>query len=90
LVSIETEEEWKFLNSEIQKRNSSDNEWYVGLRKTKGKWKWISSYALTIDKWQPYQPSGDGNTVVIAKSYPIGTQGLFNDIDSNERYTYFK
>ena len=35
LVSIETEEEWNFINDEIQRRNTTnyDNKWSIGLTK---------------------------------------------------------
>ena len=35
LVSIETEEEWNFINDEIQRRNNTnyDNKWSIGLTK---------------------------------------------------------
>ena len=35
LVSIETEEEWNFINDEIQRRNTTnyDNRWSIGLTK---------------------------------------------------------
>ena len=35
LVSIETEEEWNFINDEIQRRNMTkyDNRWSIGLIK---------------------------------------------------------
>ena len=39
LVSIETEEEWNFINDEIQRRNTTnyDNKWSIGLTKKKGR-----------------------------------------------------
>ena len=76
---METEAEWQFVNSEIQKITlPGDSEWHIGLKK-EGDWKWVSGSPLTIEKWQPYQPSGDGNVAVISKDYPPGSQGLFND-----------
>ena len=38
LVSIETEEEWNFINNEIQRRNTSSckNKWSIGLMKEDG------------------------------------------------------
>ena len=35
IVSIETEEEWNFINDEIQRRNTTnyDNKWSIGLTK---------------------------------------------------------
>lgn len=81
MVSIETEEEWRFINKEIQNRNIAEpQEWHVGLKKEQGDWKWVSGQPLTINKWQKGQPSGDGDVVVMAKDYPADTQGLLNDL----------
>ncbi|XP_078370532.1 uncharacterized protein LOC144654307 [Oculina patagonica] len=80
LVSMETDAEWKYVNSEIQKITLPGvNEWHIGLKK-QGDWKWVSGSPLTIKKWQRYEPSGDGNAVVMSKDYPPGSQGLFNDL----------
>ena len=77
---METEDEWEFVNSEIQKITlPGDNEWHIGLQK-QGDWKWVSGQPLTIEKWQRYEPSGDGNEAVMSKDYPPGSQGLFNDL----------
>ncbi|KAK3699587.1 hypothetical protein QZH41_014296 [Actinostola sp. cb2023] len=88
LVSMETEDEWKFINDKIQNINVSDkvadNEWYIGLTKTTGEWRWISGQSLTINKWQ--RGKADDNVkeqhVVMAKNYPAGTYGLFNNLQS--------
>jgi hypothetical protein len=77
---METEDEWTFINSEIQKRNVVINEWLIGLIKKQSEWKWISNHSLTIDKWQENEPNGDGLCVVMAKNWPIGTQGLWKDL----------
>ena len=80
LVSMETEAEWNFINSEIQQITLPGvNEWHIGLIK-QGTWKWVSGKPLTIEKWQRYEPSGDGNVAVMSKDYPPGSQGLFNDL----------
>ncbi|XP_022803956.1 uncharacterized protein LOC111341267 [Stylophora pistillata] len=80
LVSLETEAEWQFVNGEIQKMKlQGANEWHIGLKK-QGDWKWVSGSPMTIKKWQRYEPSGDGNVVVMSKDYPPGSQGLFNDV----------
>ena len=46
LISIETEEEWNFINNEIQRRNTAnyDNRWSIGLKK-KGQ-------ELDMDEWK--------------------------------------
>ena len=90
LVSIETLQEWNFINSEIQKITlSGANEWYIGLKKDgQGNWKWVNGKPLTIQKWQSGEPNGDGNVVVMSKDYPAGSQGLFNDLDPSSRKAY--
>ena len=80
LVSMETEEEWAFINGEIQKITLPNvNEWHIGLRK-KSVWEWVSGKPLTIEKWQRSEPSGDGDFTVMSKDYPAGSKGLFNDL----------
>lgn len=77
---METEAEWQFVNSEIQKITLPGvNEWHIGLKK-QGDWKWVNGTPLTIKKWQRGQPSEDGNAVVMSKDYPPGSRGLFNDL----------
>ena len=59
LVAMETEEEWKFIKTQIQKRTTGEegaNEWYVGLEWKEGVWKWPSGQNLTYSKWLPGQP----------------------------------
>ena len=83
---METEEEWQFINKEIQKRcMARPIEWYIGLRKMGQEWKWVNGRSLTITKWQDRQPSGDGNVTVMTKDYPPSTQGLFNDLSELSR-----
>ena len=91
LVSIETEEEWQYINSELQRRCIGEpNEWYIGLKKDdQGDWKWVNGKPLTIGKWQEGQPSGDGDVAVISKDYPLKSQGLFNDLDGDRWYRAF-
>lgn len=85
---METEAEWQFVNSEIQKITLQGvNEWHIGLKK-QGNWKWVSGRPLTIDKWRKNQPSGDGNFAVMTKDYPAGTQGLFNDLADYHRRAF--
>ncbi|XP_020613552.1 ectin-like [Orbicella faveolata] len=78
---METEAEWNFINSEMQQITLPGvNEWHIGL-KNQGTWQWVSGKPLTIDKWQRYEPSGDGNVAVMSKDYPPGSKGLFNDLN---------
>ncbi|XP_031554982.1 uncharacterized protein LOC116291892 isoform X1 [Actinia tenebrosa] len=81
LVSMETDGEWKFLKDKIQGlSNQLRNEWHIGLKKDGSTWKWVNDAPLTITHWQRGEPSGDGPYVVMAKDYPPGTQGQFNDL----------
>ncbi|XP_031558745.1 uncharacterized protein LOC116295138 [Actinia tenebrosa] len=75
---METEEEWAFINIQIQKRYHT--EWYTSLRKVDGDWLWPNNQSFTIDKWQPMEPNGDGSCAVMAKKWPWEERGLFNDI----------
>ena len=60
LVSIEEDEERNFVKNII--KNSTIN-YFIGLRKDNGKWKWLSNQT-TVDSsqgkfpWAPGQPSG--------------------------------
>ena len=77
---METEDEWEFINNEIQEITlPGENEWHIGLQK-QGDWTWVSGQSLTIEKWQRGQPSGDGKKAAMSKDYPTGSQGLFNDL----------
>ncbi len=89
LVSIETEDEWQYINGEIQKLCIGvPNEWHVGLNKVGGVWKWVNGRPLTINKWQEGQPSGDGPKAVISKDYPPTSQGLLNDLANYHRRAF--
>ena len=78
---METEAEWQFINNEMQHITIPGvNEWHIGL-KNQGGWQWVSGKPLTIEKWQRYEPSGDGNAAVMSKDYPPGSKGLFNDLN---------
>jgi hypothetical protein len=83
---METEEEWAFINSQIQR--STYLEWYISLRNEKREWKWISNHSLTLDKWQRHEPSDDGDCVVMAKRWPLNERGLFNDLPCPLRRAY--
>ena len=78
---METEEEWEFVNNQVQKlTNQFLDDWHIGLQKLQGRWTWVSGKPLTINKWQPGEPFGDGPYTVMSKNYPIGSYGLFNDL----------
>lgn len=84
LVTLDTERKWKFIKEEIQNlSNSADNEWFIGLKtgyRNRENWQWITGHQLTNPHWQNEQPSGDGQCAVIAKEYPPGTYGEYNDL----------
>ena len=57
LVSIETEEEWQFINRETQKRGTwTTGAWHIGLEKEGEVWTWLSGERLNISKWQICEP----------------------------------
>ena len=67
LVSIETEEEWQFINNEIQKHGTwNTNAWDIGLHQIDRVWTWLSGERLNISK-------GDYKKAEISKN-----EGLFN------------
>ena len=68
LVSIETEEEWKFINDEIQRRNTKYyiSTWSIGLTKKAGNWTWVSERPLTICKWGKGEPSGEHGKAIMS------------------------
>ena len=84
LVSIETEEEWKFINREIQKRGTwNARAWHIGLKKKGGVWTWLSGKQLNISKWRDSEPGGDDKMAEISKN-----GGLFSSISKNSRNAY--
>ena len=85
LVTLETERKWGFIRGEIQNlsNQASLNEWYIGLSTTytnESDWRWITGQRLTNPHWQSNEPSGDGKCIVIAKNYPQGSYGQYNDL----------
>lgn len=81
LVSLETEEEWSYINDKIQKRVEII-EWHIGLTNLTGTWRWLSNRSLTFDKWQEGEPEKVEykRYVTMARNWPIGTYGLFNSL----------
>ena len=69
LVSIETKEEWKFINGEIQRRDTGYHigKWSIGLTKKAGNWTWVSERPLTICKWGKREPSGEHDVAFVYK-----------------------
>ena len=84
LVSIETEEEWQFINREIQKRGTSNaSAWHIGLEKKGRVWTWLSGKRLKISKWRDSEPGGDDMRAEITKN-----GGLFNGIPTQSKNAY--
>ena len=86
LVVMETEQEWEFINKEIQTRNSGrENEWHIGLYRnlTAKKWTWINGKTVTINKWQRDQPQDLHFYTVMAREASDGVKGSFSSIRGN-------
>lgn len=76
---METDEEYQFVNRIIQSIALTDNEWYIGLTRKSGDWKWITGHNMTIDKWRPTQPSPSGDCAKMMKDNQ--GLGLFDNIN---------
>ena len=88
LVSIESNEEWNFLNESINKFPLKGTEYYIGLTKDKdGSWRWISNNS-TVNKsyWAPGEPKDRYNErcAIMYKDYH-GYYGLFDDVSCTEK-----
>ena len=83
LVSIETEEEWNFINNEIQRRNAInyDNRWSIGLRKEAGTWTWVSERPLTICKWEKEERTGEHDAAFMYKLNSNDERGVFGSVN---------
>ncbi|CAH3159228.1 unnamed protein product, partial [Pocillopora meandrina] len=83
LVSIETEEEWNFINNEIQRRNTSSckNKWSIGLMKEDGNWAWVNGRPLTVSKWGGGEPSGEHDVGFMYKRFSNDKRGLFGSVN---------
>ena len=74
LSLIETEEEWQFINNEIQKHGTwNTNAWHFGLHQIDRVWTWLSGERLNISKGRNCKPGGDYKKAEISKN-----GGLFN------------
>ena len=83
LVSFETEEEWNFINDEIQRRNSTKykNKWSIGLTKRAGNWTWVNGGPLTIRKWGTGEPSSEHDAAFMYKLNNNGERGVFGSVN---------
>ena len=87
LVSIESREEWNFLNQTIQKEDTT--EYFIGLRKDPtGVWRWLSDNSTVNASskgdwpWATGEPSSDSFTENCAQMYGDykDNYGLYNDV----------
>ena len=83
LVSIETEEEWNFINDEIQRRNMTkyDNRWSIGLIKKGRNWTWVSERPLNICKCGQREPSGEHDAAFMYELDINGERGVFGSLE---------
>ena len=86
LVSIESREEWNFLNQAIQKENTIA--YFIGLRKdtSTGVWRWLSDNS-TVNSfikghwpWAEGQPSSDQENCAQMYGRYLKNFGRYNDI----------
>ena len=88
---MESEVEWEVVTDFLKKNYLHKNakEWYIGLRKEqlKDQWCWQSNNKTCINssdagrwRWQSGEPNGDGLCVVMARNYPSGSFGRYNDL----------
>ena len=93
LVSIESREEWNFLNRTIQKEDTI--EYFIGLRKdaSAGVWRWLSDNSTVNASseghwpWAKNEPNdGNGkseeNCAQMYRNY-YNNFGLYNDVGCN-------
>ena len=83
LISIETEEEWNFINNQIQGWNTTnyENKWSIVLKKKARNWTWINGRPVTICKWGQGEPSGEHNAAFIYRRSSNGERGVFGSVD---------
>ena len=81
LISIETEEEWNFINNEIQRQSTTnyDKIWSIGLTQKAGNWTWVNGRTLTICKWGQREPSGQHDAASMR--FSNGEWGVFSSVN---------
>ena len=82
LVSIEDENEFMFLKGKLK----PEIEYFIGLRKSSGKWTWISNDSIEVepykDPWASEHHPND-NDAYCAKMYYKTTKFVYDDIRCN-------
>ncbi|CAH3159366.1 unnamed protein product [Pocillopora meandrina] len=83
LVSMETEDEWNFINDQIQRRDITryENKWSIGLTKKAENWTWVNGRPLTICKWEQGEPRGEHDVAFMYKRSSNGEQGVFGGVN---------
>ena len=95
LVSIESREEWNFLNRTIQNKNTT--EYFIGLRKdtSTGVWRWLSDNSTVNASSREHWPWAEGepnngdsddgeNCAQMYRDYN-NNYGLYNDVRCTSR-----
>ena len=90
LVSIESREEWNFLNRTIQKENTT--EYFIGLWKdtSTGVWRWLSDNSIVDASskghwpWAIDEPSGENENCAEIYRYYRRHYGRYNDVKCSE------
>ena len=96
LVSIESCEEWNFLNQTIQNENTS--EYFIGLRKdpSTGVWRWLSDNstvnASNKGHWpwargEPSNGNGKENCAQMYRDY-LDNLGRYNDVSCTSQLSH--
>ena len=86
LVSIESREEWNFLNRAIQKEDTI--EYFIGLRKdaSAGVWRWLSDNSTVNASskgnwpWAIDEPNGENENCAEMYRYYRRHYGRYNDV----------
>ena len=90
LVSIESREEWNFLNQTIQKENTT--EYFIGLRKdaSAGVWRWLSDNSTVNASskghwpWSIDEPNGENENCAEMYRYYLQHYGRYNNVRCSE------
>ena len=88
LVSIEEEEERIYLRKII--KNLKAIKYYIGLKKERGEWMWLSGNSVHASKgkhpWSPGEPNGNSHTncATIYGNYKTHFDGFFDDLSCSK------
>lgn len=90
LVSIETENEWKYINGVLQNQLAAShgfiNEYSIGLRRKSWKsWKWINNAKFSFNRnlWKDTRPRGATPYAFMGiATYPTNPVKIFSDANA--------